>query len=106
MKLCDGDCTIKKRNRQRCLILKPFPGSKCQDARAYFKPSEGNLLPVCSLVSISKVQPTDSQSVRILHRLILKHLNTLFASITRTSENEVIHGITCGNYTTGAYLTF
>lgn len=62
MKLCDGDCTIKKRNRQRCLILKPFPGSKCQDARAYFKPSEGNLLPVRSLVSISKVQPTASQS--------------------------------------------
>lgn len=35
MKLCDGDCTIKKRNRQRCLILKHFHGCKCQDARDY-----------------------------------------------------------------------
>lgn len=30
----------KKRNRQRCLIVKHFPGSECQDARAYFEPSE------------------------------------------------------------------
>lgn len=56
MKLCDGDCTIKKkRNRQWCLILKHFPGSKCQD-RAYLKPTEGICCLCALLVSIRKAK--------------------------------------------------
>lgn len=51
MKLCDGDCTIKKRNRQRCLLLKHFTGSEFQGARAYFETSKGNLF---SLHSVAK----------------------------------------------------
>lgn len=39
---------LKKRNRQRCLILKHFPGCKCQHARAYFKPHEG----ICCLCAL------------------------------------------------------
>lgn len=87
-----------------------FLGSKCQDARAYFKSSEGICCLCALLVSIRKaqVQPTVTVWVTIPHCLIQKHIivNTLFASITPTSENEVIYGIKCGNYTMGAYLTF
>lgn len=47
MKLCDGDCTIKKiRNRQRC--LKNFPQSKCQDDRHCCKISGEKLLFLCA----------------------------------------------------------
>lgn len=65
MKLCDGDCTIKKRNRQQCLILKHFPGSKCQDSRSYFISSEGICCLCALLVPISKaqVQPTVTESL-------------------------------------------
>lgn len=72
-----------------------------QDSRAYFitSSSEGESA-VCALLA-----PIRKAQVQLLS---LKHIiqNTLFASITPTSENEVIHGIKCGNYTMGAYLTF
>lgn len=47
---------LKKRNRQRCLILKHFTGTKCQDARVYFKPSEGISCLCAFLVSIRKAK--------------------------------------------------
>lgn len=37
MKLCDGDCTIKKRNRQHVSFSSIFLDAHDKDARFYFK---------------------------------------------------------------------
>lgn len=73
MKLCDGDCTIKKRNRQQCFILKHILCFIIQ----------GILLSL-SVPGIRKAQVQASYWVTLRHCLIMAHviINTLFVSIT------------------------
>lgn len=102
MKLCDGDCTIKKRNRQQCLILKHFPGSDCQDARSYFKPS------LASGASVWKRRKC-CLGLLLSHYRALPCTQTCHSEYTvylsYTGENELLRGIKCGNYITVAYTS-